>query len=498
MVEDSLYRSPVNAASPAGCIMADIQGDSLPELLLQVSAPGNFEKSFPYSDQYSWLMVLNHRLEYLFTPVRLGEYPSRTMAIPLKTNGLTKLVVLFDYYGTRNMESSLGLYDLTGKLWLKKTLPDLENIHSWLLQSNDPYSGTFFLLKNRQTTIEEVNSNFEVVNTRTFPPVESGKPISCLDANLDGKKEYFFLGRGHESLIITQADFRHALTWSYPRTPELPLITQVLQPDHIPLLYLQFVDHGTYLRFEKNPLFFLKYPLYGVLYLALFGLIILIARAQRYRLELKRGTEMKMAAWQIKAIRNQIDPHFTLNILNAIGSLYATEDDRSKADYIFAKYARLIRQTVISSDQIVIPLGEELEFLRNYIDLERFRCDNTFTYHIDLPEQIDLQTRIPRMLIFTFVENAIKHGVRKNAAGGFLKILLESAEHTCTIVVEDNGPGLSNNHNAAGTGKGLMIVNELIDLYLKLEHKNITWQLGNIADAENRIQGTRARIVIHF
>lgn len=498
MADDSLYRSPVSAASPTTCVMADIQGDSLPELLLHVAAPGNFEKSFPYSDQYAWLMVLDQRLEYLFTPVRIGEYPARTQVIPLKTNGSTKLVVLLDYYGPRDLESSLGLYDLTGKLERRKALPDLENIHSWLLQSNDPHAGTFFLVKNRHTTIEELDGNFDVVHTLTFPAVEYGKPICCVDADLDGKKEYFFQGRGHESLVITQSDFRNALTWSYPRTPESPIITQVLQSNHIPLLYLQFSDHGITLRFKKNPLFFLRYPLYGILYLVLLGLVILIAGAQRYRLELKRDTELKMAAWQIKAIRNQIDPHFTLNILNAIGSLYATEDDRSKADYIFAKYARLIRQTVISSDQIVITLGEELEFIRNYIDLERFRCNNAFNYLIDLPEHIDLQIRIPRMLIFTFVENALKYGIRKNAAGGFLKILLEPSDHSCAIVVEDNGPGLSGTHNVTGTGKGLMIVNELIALYLKLEHKNITWHLGDISDAENRKQGTRARIVIHW
>jgi LytS/YehU family sensor histidine kinase len=63
----------------------------------------------------------------------------------------------------------------------------------------------------------------------------------------------------------------------------------------------------------------------------------MIARIQQYRLNLKLQTERKIASLQMKAVKNQVDPHFTLNILNAIGSLYASEMSRDKADYIFAK-----------------------------------------------------------------------------------------------------------------------------------------------------------------
>jgi LytS/YehU family sensor histidine kinase len=206
-----------------------------------------------------------------------------------------------------------------------------------------------------------------------------------------------------------------------------------------------------------------------------------------------------MASLQMRAIKNQVDPHFTLNILNAIGSLYASEESKEKADYIFAKYARLIRQTVISSDQIIITLAEEMDFVRNYIDLERFRCSNSFDYAIDIDKDVDMQTRIPRMLIHTFVENAIKYGTRNKPEGGLLKIALLTKNNTYQIMVEDNGPGLeSQSASDKGTGKGLIILDELSELYYKLERVKITHTLQNISGPGNTVVGTRAIIEIHF
>ena len=496
---DSLIRSPLSAASLSECTVAEITADTLPELLLHIMAPGNYSKDFPYSDQFAWLMVLNHEMKFLFTPVKIGPYPSQCQVIPLITNDSARLVVFHDYYGTESIESSLSLYDAAGRKLGVKTITGLEHVYSSILQNDNIKQGTFFFVKNRKSEVEELDSSFRVIRTRTIPAVEYGVPLAHFDADQDGEMEYFFQGRGYDNLIITQPDFQHAITLPYERSLASPIISQVLQPGQKPMIYIQYDDHGALMRFDKDPVHNLKYPFYGFLYLLIFFLIIIVNRIQRYRLELKQETERKMAAWQMKAIKNQIDPHFTLNILNAIGSLYATERNRSRADYIFAKYARLIRQTVISSDQIIITLEEELEFVRNYIDLELFRCNHAFAYAIETDENVDLQIRIPRMLIHTFVENALKYGIRNNPENGFLKIALRSLDQTYQIAVEDNGPGFATDPvDPAGTGKGLMIVNELTELYFKLEKKKITWSIKNLHGPESQKTGIRALVVIHL
>lgn len=499
IAEDSLIKSPESGVVLTGCRIADINCDSLPELLLDVRAAGNFDENFPFTDQYSWLMVLNNNLKFLFPPVQFREYPCRIMMLPLKLKSQSRLVLFSDYNGTEKINSSFYLFDSKGNKLIEKPIEDFESNYSYIFVNNDENKHTFYFLKNRDAEINEMDSSFQVINSVIIPQIETGEPLAQIDANLDGKEEFLFEGRGSKSLILTQDNFKSPVSYPYKRVSGRPFVTQVLKADIKPMLYLQFNDYGSYIQFYKNPLYYIKYPFFGALYLAVLFFITIIARIQQYRLNLKQQTENKMASLQMRAIKNQIDPHFTLNILNAIGSLYASEENRDTADYIFAKYARLIRQTVISSDQIIITLDEELEFVRNYIDLERFRCNNSFDYAIDIDHDVDLQTKIPRMLIHTFVENAIKYGIRNKSEGGLLKIALRTKDNIYQAIIEDNGPGLElQSTSNEGTGKGLIILNELIELYYKLEKVKITYTLQNISGSETTVEGTRAIIKIHY
>jgi hypothetical protein len=413
----------------------------------------------------------------------------------MKLKNKSRLVVFNDYYGADSLQSSFNLFDSIGNKINKKSIKEFESIYSYIFSNNDYNKNTFYFLKNRNAQIDEINSSFCVINTVIIPEIESGKPLTQLDANLDGKKEYLFQGSGKRSLIITQNNFKDAVSYYYKKVEGDPLISQVLTLDTKPMLCLQFNDYCSFIQFYKNPFYYLKYPFYAGLYFAVLFFIAIIERIQQYRLNLKRQTEKKIASLQMMAIKSQVDPHFTLNTLNAIGSLYASEKDKDKADYIFAKYARLIRQTVISSDQIIITLNEELEFVKNYIDLERFRYNNSFDYNIDIGKDVDMQTKIPRMLIHTFVENSIKYAIRSKSEGGALKIFLMRKDNIYQIIVEDNGPGLeSQSLSSKGTGKGLIILNELIELYYKLEKVKITYTLQNIPGQGNTISGTRAII----
>ena len=494
---DSLMKSPRSAANPTRCTIVDINDDSLPEFILSIQATGNYDEDFPYTDKYSWLIVLDNKLKFLFPPVKYSEHPSRLMVMPIKIKDRFRLIAFDEYFGTDSIRSSFKLLDILGNKIREKPIMDFESPYSYILSNGNEKQKTFFFIKNRNAVINELDTSFQVINTFDIPGVGTGHPLACLDVDLDGKKEYLFQGIGNRSIVISQDNFKHAVSFNYKEAQGEPLISQLFMPGSKPMLYLQFNDYCSIIQFYRNPLYYFKFPFYAALYLVVFLFISLIARIQQYRLSLKLQTERKIASLQLKAVKNQVDLHFTLNILNAIGSLYATENNRDKADYIFGKYARLIRQTVVSSDQIIISLTEELEFVRNYIDLEKFRCDNSFDYAIDVDNEIDLQTKIPRMLIHTFVENAIKYAMRSKSEGGLLKISLSAKDHFYQILVEDNGPGLeSSGSTDKGTGKGLLILNELIELYYKLEKVKIIYQLQNIAGPGNTISGTRAIIEI--
>lgn len=492
---DSLLKSPESSVVLAEATICDINNDSLPEFILSTAATGNYDEFSPYTDKYTWLMVLDHNLQFLFPPVKLSKQPSNLHVLPYKLNDRYFLLLFQNYFGNESIYSCFYLYDTNGNKILEREISNLESEISYALPGNDTARGTFYLIKNGKTDIDVYDRNMYPVRSLTMPPVAAGLPITCFDADDDGQNEYMFVGNGSRSLIITRADLKDPISFQYPDIHGVPIITKIPGEGQKSMMNTQFDGRILFLSYSKNPFYYFKYPFYGSVYLLTLLFISLLYYIQRYRINIKQETERRIASLQIKAIKNQLDPHFTLNILNSIASLYATDNDRERVDYIFGKYARLIRQTVISSDKILIRLEEELEFVRNYLDLEKFRASESFDYTIDVDKEVDLETKIPRMLIHTFIENAINHGLRMITKPGLLKITVISEASSYKIIIEDNGPGLnSSEKSSTSTGRGLMILDEMIELYYKLEKRRISYSLQNIDMEQNIRTGTRAVI----
>ena len=496
IASDSLVKSPESFATIGQCILIDEEGGSdNHSFLLATQATGNVDETFPFSDVYSWLMVLSNDLEFVFNPVRIGEYPSRLVALPVREMETKMYVVFHEYFGTADSKSMFYLYDENGDRANEKVAMDFEPIFANIFPGKDGKERSFYFLRNSDGIVDEIDMAFNTVNTYKLPALEYFIPIACLDADLNGSDEYLFIGKGVNSLVMCRTDFGNATECQLKAEGNNFIISQVTAPAHKPLIHVQMERQSWFLSYEKNPFYLLKFPILLVSYFILFLFISAIYRIQKHRLDLKLDTEREIASLQMKAIKNQIDPHFTLNVLNSIGSLYLNETNRQKADYIFGKYAKLIRQTVISSDKIIITLEEEIDFITNYLDIERFRFDNSFEYSIDIDSGVDMEMKVPRTLLHTFVENSVKYGLRKRDEGGLLSIKIRQNQALVSIVIEDNGPGLvQDGKSSAGTGKGLLIIKELTDLYYRLERVRITTSLENIEHSDNSVAGTRAKI----
>ncbi len=494
---DSIFRSPVSGAVIDHCIFTDISNHPGPVMLLHTSAYGNLEENFPYTDRFSWLMVLNKDLDFAFPPVPFHENPSRLKVLPCMLKEGPGMIVYSFYFGDKDIKPALYLFDAGGNKTKEKILDHHENLHSNIFPGNIDGNPYFFILRPDKSEVVAIDTSLSILKRIPIPEICTGIVAEYgFDADLDGSPEYVIKGDDNKSLIFFQKDFRNPVIWTDEKGPGItPVMSHVLIKGEKPAIYLQSADHGSYIRFEKSMLYLLRYPLYISVYLAFLGFLTLIYHIQKYRLNLKQQTERKIVELQIKAIKNQIDPHFTLNMLNAIGSLYATEGNRGKADYLFGKYAKLIRQTVVNSDNIIISLDEEMGFVTNYIELEQFRNNYSFGYTVDVDEDIDSQINIPRMLILIFVENSIKYGLRKRNDGGMLGIIIRKSGNKCRIIIEDNGPGMPDNIKSnEGTGKGLVILDELIELYSKLKGSRITYALENIKGSGRTIEGLRATI----
>ena len=123
-------------------------------------------------------------------------------------------------------------------------------------------------------------------------------------------------------------------------------------------------------------------------------------------------TEKKLTELEMQALKAQINPHFVFNCLNSIKG-FIFEKDFKQADKYLDKFSDLMRSTIDNSDASIISLQSEMNYLDNYLQLEKLRFEEKFDYRIEVDTDIDNEKIfVPAMLLQPYVENAIRHGMR--------------------------------------------------------------------------------------
>jgi len=176
----------------------------------------------------------------------------------------------------------------------------------------------------------------------------------------------------------------------------------------------------------------------------------------------------KIAESELKAIRSQLNPHFMFNVLNNIQDVYF-EKNEEKAQLYIVQFASLVRELLQNSAKKEIPLSEEIEFIKKYIELEKMRLGDRFDYSIVVAYNIDITDRyIPPMLLQPFIENAINSGLAAKKEKGNLHIYFTIVGEHIQIKIIDNGIGRKaselskqNNHH---TSMSISLITERIEI----------------------------------
>jgi ligand-binding sensor domain-containing protein len=213
--------------------------------------------------------------------------------------------------------------------------------------------------------------------------------------------------------------------------------------------------------------------------------------------ERKALAEKEKMELQLKTIKNQIDPHFAFNAINMIGSMVYKNDPDMVYDY-FSRFARLIRSTLQDSEKISRPLSEELDFVKNYVEIQKTRFAGKFAFQLEVGNEVDLNTEVPKMIIQTYTENAIKHGLMHRKDGGSLSIDIGERDMRMTITVEDNGIGREKAATLSkdSTKKGMQIIRQIFALYNKLFKYKISQEIIDLKDADGNALGTKVVLTI--
>ena len=444
------------------------------------------------SDSTGYALAFNNELDFWFEPVpnKIGFWYTVQNLAYSNSEG-SGIISLFKTPNGSGEPEILRKYDLEGNL-SKELKLDYDGAFS-IFEHDEKPAQKFWLWDGKAQKLRKMDFNLSYLSHKRLqyglPPVITADNYFKLDLNNDGNKE-IILTHHYGKIIVYTHDFRYPLTIPIDYSI-LPVYAQVInfsKTEH-PVLFIERGNDRWLYHYMRNPWYYLKYPYFASVYLAFALLLHLLLRYQRRTIEKRYEAEQKLLRFRFLSVKNQMDPHFTLNAINSISSMYMAGHN-AEANRFLTRFSRLILRSLMDAENIETTIEEELQFVTDYLDVQNIRFKGAFTYAVNISDTELNKIVIPKQLIYTFVENALKHGLWGKKSGGLLRIdISRTSKTTAWIIVEDNGDG-NNGNQVHSTGKGLKIVQEILDLFERLKGVRIQFSLTTKTGESGRREGT--------
>ncbi|MDO8952570.1 MAG: histidine kinase, partial [Draconibacterium sp.] len=253
-----------------------------------------------------------------------------------------------------------------------------------------------------------------------------------------------------------------------------------------------------FLSYAKNPYYWSKYFIWFAIFFTAYIITFLIQYFQRRRMEAKWETEKQLTELQFNTIKNQLNPHFVFNALSSVG--YLIESGKKEEAYDFLSVnTRLIRKVLDDAELTSRSLAAEINFVKDYLSIQEFRFKDRFRINFYIDESVNLQLAVPKMVLHTYIENAVKHGFKNINSGGILEIRIESLPKGVIFTVRDNGHSEDLPvESPENTGKGIKIMESYYCLFEKQHKCKIQTTLKKINETEPSQTGTEVTVKIEY
>lgn len=494
IVNDNLRKSDHLGAYPHELRISDINSDGEPEFVITNFASANMSPPLlEYNDQNAYLWVLDKKLNPLFPP-KVFE-------------GATQFIKIFPF--TSESENYWGVfhkcasnYEEIGRLFyllnykgeiIKKQHYKYKGYNSYLtvipVKENNKDGA---LVYKRNKNLYRLDHDLNLKKITKFD--EGLVIIKKEDLDHDGEDEVVMLSRKGRYIYVFRNDFKNYVKTEIKCIPSDISTSLVIGKYNESALYFQAGNTWFDLIYRKVSYYYLKsLVLILGIYLAMSLLVWIIQHltAGRDRRR-KQMAELQLSNW-----KNQLDPHFTFNTLNSVGAVILTED-RDKAYDFFTRFSKLVRYALEASNRVSVSLNDEIHFIELYLQLEQFRFDDKFKYTIEVANDISRATPVPKMLLQTYVENAVRHGLMDRDNKGLLLINISSDKHHHVFQVIDNGIGrlASSRKRRLSNGIGMKAMQDYFNLLNSINRKNISIDIGDFDETNSKYPGTVVTIKI--
>lgn len=246
----------------------------------------------------------------------------------------------------------------------------------------------------------------------------------------------------------------------------------------------------------------------GVRIVAGLVLSVLILLLTLWRINVVRKREFEkskltnaIAELEQLAMKSQMNPHFIFNSLNSIQQ-FVIDKDVEGANRFISSFSRLIRQTLDFSSRKEITLQEEMNYLKDYLLLEKNRLGEKYNYSVESDATLNRNDiYIPPLLLQPYVENAIRHGIRyRTDNNGFIKLYFYKKVDRLVCVIEDNGIGrdaamLRKTANPIEyQSKGMSLTAKRVEALNRKNEMPITIDIEDMYDETGGPAGTRVSV----
>lgn len=477
---------------------------------------------FTYSDSLSYIkaqyVVLDDNLDFLFKPIQFDGENKTVGCLKLEVDGNNLVCIFVDSVkstkkGTKN-KTLVELYTLEG---IKKKSCfidyDIFIIKNAVFTLKDKLNDDIYI-SLRQGGILKMDKNLKILKHIYIKDIEIPILGFMGDIDGDGSNEMFFHDNFRKNNVIVKTNFTKAVYFTRPKPFDaiegVYLISNVRESKHNSVghdysknvdenIYFESKYLGLFLRYYKNPNHW-----YNYLYLALFFFFVftsvwfiryLVAKNMREKYEVRN----RIAELRFKNVSNQMSPHFTMNAMNSIASLIYKEDKEKAYDYL-SKFAMLMKISLLDASKSTRTLNEEIVFVRAYLELQKLRFKDKIDFLIINEDPSVSKLKLMPFIVQTFVENAIKHGIKDISKTGIIRISVLPQKEGVMIEVEDNGVGRKAamlNRTMPSTGKGVSLVKEYMEVINKKDNRHMKIDIIDLFE-NNEASGTRVMIFIDY
>mgnify|MGYP001705115794 FL=1 len=228
------------------------------------------------------------------------------------------------------------------------------------------------------------------------------------------------------------------------------------------------IAHRVLLQEQKNKVLVLRqtqFVVFAVAVVSILTAVFLYLYSKKKRALLFARNHRTVSTLRLENIRNRLSPHFIFNVLNREMAERNVEEKQELSSLV-----KLMRRNLELVEQLCVTLAEELDFVKTYINLERRSLGPDF--HSELKIEKDVQPeqiRIPSMMIQIPVENAVKHALREKEGERNLWVSVCRRGSGICIKITDNGGGYRPDSRNRGTGTGMKVIMQTIQI---LNNKN--------------------------